>query len=65
MKCPYCGGEMEMGYLNGSGARIDWFSAQTNRIAQKLVRLSLKTILTSSKLDGYRCQRCRKVILKY
>ena len=67
MKCPFCGAEMNRGYVQ-SGTHIVW-TAQKRRVSQKSGRpdeiLLAQDFLGGAAVDGFCCPDCKKIVLDY
>jgi len=66
MKCPYCGGEMEAGILEGE--RYLLWAKKPHKISYRPkegeVLLGEKTI-SSVALEAYICKHCKKITIDY
>jgi hypothetical protein len=63
-KCPFCGGELEKGYVI-SGQGISWYTKEHKLWAPTADRLSPKITLTIPNLPSLRCKQCSIVIFDY
>ncbi|MCQ5376349.1 MAG: PF20097 family protein [Methanomassiliicoccales archaeon] len=74
MKCPKCNEEMELGYIT-SGYRSTVFSSSCYPLVEcgiqwRFVKTNVEQLEISEKelafsLQGYRCRKCRLIILRY
>lgn len=69
MRCPYCNGEMEQGYVQGTGyyCRLGWYPSEAGPAAHLFFageKISgTPAVFDTARLEGYRCRRCRKIII--
>lgn len=68
MKCPYCNKNMIQGTLIGSRGDMTWYNSEEKTdLLHRILTSSGETIarveMTSSKLQGYRCHECKKLII--
>ncbi|WP_432664478.1 PF20097 family protein [Wukongibacter baidiensis] len=68
MKCPYCNKDMAYGTLVGSRGDMTWYKLEERTdFMHRIFTSSGETIarveLTSSKVKGYRCYKCKKLII--
>lgn len=68
MKCPYCNEDMYYGTLVGSRGDMTWYKSEErtdfiNRIFTSSGETIARVELTSSKVKGYRCHECEKLII--
>ena len=65
MKCPYCGNEMQEGKICviGGGAAMGWKDREAS------FRLNdepkMVAVINGDRISGYRCEKCRKIIVGY
>ena len=67
MKCPYCGEEMERGYLQ-SGVIILWTNKPHKMILKpkdKMEFIIKQNSLGGASIKGNCCKKCRRIILEY
>lgn len=69
MKCPYCGEEMERGYIK-SGRSIYWGKDELvdpiyypNDI--KINKFSLGDLFRGYSVEAYHCSSCKKIVVSY
>jgi len=66
MKCPYCGEEMERGFIQtgGNSWKIFW-----NKNMRGVMGLShdytFKNSLLHPEIETFRCEKCKKFIIRY
>ncbi|MDF2485493.1 MAG: hypothetical protein K0R46_1661 [Herbinix sp.] len=70
MKCPYCGDEMASGCITGDGRMpFQWYPDSDmqkgfwDRITTMHEVLAKASIITKTKLRGYQCLACKKIII--
>ena len=61
MQCPYCGNEMEKGYLQsrdgiGWGKKEVFIKALSERFAEKPL---------GKAVEAYNCRQCKKLLIEY
>lgn len=68
-KCPYCGKEMEMGYIQ---CRDDIWWAEKKRLAaafpslsKKAVKLAVSEFFSEAAVEAYLCRGCKKIEIDY
>ena len=70
MKCPYCEGEMKLGYLSGGEQPVQWIpqgkkiSIWRAGVADDAVVFGDGGFFKGYTADAYYCQGCRLVIMK-
>ena len=67
-ECPYCKGELEVGSLQGEGRKLRWHKKDELSTINKFMNVGGEKIgsnETISRLQGYRCKVCKKLILSY
>ena len=70
MKCPYCGGEMEQGFIQ-SPQEISWKKGDKIPVFGRAqfhegsVVLSYLSFMKGSAVTAFLCRSCRKVIIDY
>lgn len=70
MKCPYCGKEMEKGFMQ-SPQEIAWLEGEKRHFLSKAdfyegsVVLSKLSFLKGSAVTAYLCRDCKKVLIDY
>ncbi len=69
MKCPYCGDEMESGFIK-SGRSIYWGKEQVvdplfypDDI--KVNKFSLGALFGGNYVEAYHCSSCKKIVVSY
>lgn len=71
MKCPYCGNEMESGFLTSDARCIAWRRERhesglvSRSDGSAGVQLARKTLGTAVVEKAYRCGECRKIVIDY
>lgn len=71
MDCPYCGAEMESGFLQaGAGHGIYWLEHRAKYRPPQQVKeaeglCDRDNLMQSPYIPASRCPRCRKIILTY
>ena len=69
MRCPYCGKEMELGYIQcRDGVRWSknkFFVAALSGICKSATSLKNGASDNSSAVYAYKCSSCKKVIIDY
>lgn len=67
MKCPYCGIDMEKGYIDQTDFRfpLEWYPA--NRVSgifdNKKRNIKLTSVINGGTIKVYHCAECRKLII--
>lgn len=69
MKCPYCGNEMELGYIQCRDG-VNWtpqkqLIAALSFLGKNRVSLANNAAGDSQTVYAYKCDTCRKVIIDY
>lgn len=70
MKCPYCGEEMEKGFIQ-SPQEISWLKGEKRPLLGRAafhdgsVILSELSMLKGSAVTAYLCRACKKVLIDY
>jgi hypothetical protein len=69
MKCPYCNKDMIYGTLVASRGDMTWYNSEEKTdFFHRIISSSGETIarvqMTSSKVKGYRCYDCNKIIIE-
>ncbi len=69
--CPYCGKEMELGYIQCRDG-VTWTRklvrvAALSALSRSAVRLSSESLgpFAGNAVEAYRCADCKKVIIEY
>ncbi len=68
MKCPYCNGEMDSGYLTTDALHIAW---RKEKYESAVVKKGNNGIQLAQKFQGacnlpaYCCKSCKKIIVEY
>jgi ribosomal protein L24E len=63
-KCPYCGGEMQNGYVISDGQIICWSEKKSSIFLVK-GELLKRSIWTPINLKAHRCTHCELVLFYY
>lgn len=63
VKCPYCGREMSEGQIHSFNSGMEW------RTRGESIRLNtekgLSKMIYGDRIDAYRCEHCKKIIIFY
>lgn len=69
MKCPYCGQEMEKGYITTDARSIAWrkekYESALVAKGSNGIQLSRKMVGACNLDNAYCCKSCKKIILEY
>lgn len=61
MKCPFCEKEMTEGVLHSGGRYVQWKGVDGE--GKKQEYLLAKSFMGGAKMEGWLCEKCRRVIL--
>lgn len=67
MKCPYCGKEMEKGFLKSSHP-IHWGEEKALGFVRKdlrLAKVSLEGFFEGYFVESYSCSECKKIVVSF
>ena len=66
MKCPYCGDEMELGYINHTRTLfpLEWYPAKREKgfLGFESTKRNV-TLAHFGDAKAYRCEKCKKIII--
>ena len=67
MKCPYCGKEMNLGYIDQDRFPLKWvpeeYSTSVINSLPFVKGIKLTSLLTNSTVRTYYCKSCRKLVI--
>ncbi len=67
MKCPYCENEMDKGKVESNG-RMLLFSNRKHHFSLEPGKGEIlldKTMFNDTRIDAFKCGRCKKIIIEY
>ena len=65
MKCPYCGKDMEKGYIMSNGTIIGWTKEKPSALMADSEIWIARTVFSIPYNEAYHCPDCRIVATQY
>lgn len=62
LECPYCKNGLRKGFIEAWKAHLKWKYENTN-LFEKYTELGGEFLNNSSRISGYRCKNCNKIII--
>ena len=66
MKCPYCGREMKLGFIQGDRYPLKWVSAEEDKgpLFQWFSKgIKLSDAFKDNNVESFFCENCKKIII--